>query len=624
MFLMSSDHRLLAAWRRVADRLSASPAATSLFPRLLLPLIALVLVCAASVYAMVWMANDQVSQVQGQIVLERERAALSDGLARETERLIQHTQALSPIDDFMVAYYDGRLDALFAAQRLEDRGVDAALILIPDGSILFALQSDHLSGDFANRQRLLLERAMTNGTGEPEVHFTRDADGSLIVMAIVRRATQSGSLTGALGLVVQFTQAELDQLAAATELSELKVSPGAVAVPEGWGSLPLGLQDLPGQRVQLVWPLSAQAVPLLGDAPQMVLIVGGTLVLILLGLYAARLRTLALDYDAAIYDADAALAAREGVFAQMHHELRTPLNHLLGYTEMMRARMMGPLTPMQTDALETVEHSGRLLKEVLDNILHYQSMEGLDQPRRAEPVDVLQTCQSVLRTLKATAERRRISLVLQRLEAPRLLLADAADLKHAILAVVGNALKFSPDGARISVTARFNERACILSIADDGPGMEPLGQLKARSAFTSFDPLGSDGQPRGLGLGLCVVQHLMTLHGGRLRIDSQPGEGTIVQLIFPAERVGALVDSRAENPETDKGESEGLVQHPGPLARHGRAGGIAAGGDDSVLEASQSATKSQRTGADQPVTSKPLTAKQAETKPEKADPVAVA
>ncbi|MCC7271969.1 MAG: PAS-domain containing protein [Alphaproteobacteria bacterium] len=231
--------------------------------------------------------------------------------------------------------------------------------------------------------------------------------------------------------------------------------------------------------------------------------------------------------------------ARIAFVAGLGHELRTPLAAVQGYAEMIEHEVLGPLeTPKYRECAALIHHSGRHL---LDLVLELPE-RGADGPRRPgireETIDLAELMRRQATMVQPLAREKATQLVLNMPEHPPRLRGDARMVRQMLLNLLSNAVRFTERGS-VTVTLRRREDGGIdLDVSDTGVGMAPdvvarLGEPYFRGAAAAA------AQVPGTGLGLGVVQDLLTLHQGRLAVASVPGQGTSVVLQFPPGRTVA-------------------------------------------------------------------------------------
>ena len=250
-------------------------------------------------------------------------------------------------------------------------------------------------------------------------------------------------------------------------------------------------------------------------------------VLVLRDLTEARAMTL--DTRARLEEAEARLKGRTAFFASLGHELKTPLNAILGYADMMRAGIRGPMPEPYKDYPEIIHESGQDLLLLVDDILDLAKAEADRQRLEPEPVDLTASAQSILRQLDNQAERAGVKLKLKA-TSEVWAEADARAVRQIWQNLVSNAIKYSSSGGTVTLDARDEGNATVLSVTDKGAGMSSEDVRRVLEPFSQ----GSNSKGRqGTGLGLAVVNSFAQLHGGQVVIDSAPGKGTKVEVSLP-------------------------------------------------------------------------------------------
>ena len=235
--------------------------------------------------------------------------------------------------------------------------------------------------------------------------------------------------------------------------------------------------------------------------------------------------------------AEAANRTKSAFLANMSHELRTPLNAIIGFAEIMRDELLGPIgAPHYREYAADIFQSGTHLLDLINDILDLSKVEAGRLELHEENCNVPEILAASLRLMNERAHASEIRIEQHFPANLPLLRADARSLKQIVLNLVSNAIKFTPADGRILISATAGEDCFRLSVKDTGIGMTPDGVKKALEAFGQVDSSLSR-KYQGTGLGLPLTRALVELHGGRLEIESALGAGTCVTAVFPAERI---------------------------------------------------------------------------------------
>lgn len=237
--------------------------------------------------------------------------------------------------------------------------------------------------------------------------------------------------------------------------------------------------------------------------------------------------------SAALEVARKANAAKSDFLAKMNHELRTPLNGIIGLAEIIRHKSSGkPMSPDQVNNLVgNIHQSGSHLLSLVDDLLDLSRLDAGTREFKPAEVTVRTEVDAAVLTLTSIAEKKRI-IVLNRCDADLDWMLDQRALKQVIINLVNNAVKFSPPGSKVEISADTTDDALCLHIRDEGPGITEEEQSHILSPFGRGD-YAEDNKIDGVGLGLTIVSELLKLHGGRLDVESTPGEGSVFTAVFP-------------------------------------------------------------------------------------------
>jgi len=237
--------------------------------------------------------------------------------------------------------------------------------------------------------------------------------------------------------------------------------------------------------------------------------------------------------------------AKTEFLTNMSHELRTPLNAVIGFSELIKDQLFGPIGEKRyAEYAKDIHDAGTHLLDIINDILSISRIELGQMKLNEGEIEVERAIASVTRLVALRAQEKSIGLEV--VVEPRLplLVADERAVKQMLLNILGNAVKFTESEGRIQVSAyREASGDLLVAVADNGIGIAPESIDKVAEPFFQADA-SLERRHEGVGLGLSIVRDLMALHGGRLAIESEPGRGTTVILSFPAARV--LSDTAAE------------------------------------------------------------------------------
>jgi PAS domain S-box-containing protein len=244
---------------------------------------------------------------------------------------------------------------------------------------------------------------------------------------------------------------------------------------------------------------------------------------------------------AALQQAIAAGRTKSEFIANMGHELRTPLNAVIGFSEMLKEQMLGPIGKAAYVSYATDIHtSGVRLRDALNSILDIARIEGGRYQLEEDAVRLRDAVGAAVGSVAEAAQRKGTAIETRLDGAPLALRADARAIQHILVNLLSNAVKFTGEGGRIAVSGSVDAAGdCVLAVADNGVGI-PADQLdKVLEPFHQADA-SLARKYEGVGLGLSLAAGLMELHGGSIAIASAPNAGTTVTLRFPAARVLAV------------------------------------------------------------------------------------
>lgn len=239
--------------------------------------------------------------------------------------------------------------------------------------------------------------------------------------------------------------------------------------------------------------------------------------------------------------AEFATNSKSSFIANLSHELRTPLNAIIGFSEMILTGMQGPLTDKQREYMTDIHKSGRYLLGLIGTVLDMSKIEAQKIELREESLDLAVLLTDTVNGLGIGGADgiERVTLTLPP-DLPRLR-GDWTKLRQVFSNLVGNALKYSPDGGPVSVRAAVEDDGdVVFTIADQGIGI-PEDQINSVLEPFSRSAVSRAKRIEGTGLGLPLTKGLVEAHDGTLTLRSALGEGTTVIVRLPAERVVGAV-----------------------------------------------------------------------------------
>jgi PAS domain S-box-containing protein len=236
-----------------------------------------------------------------------------------------------------------------------------------------------------------------------------------------------------------------------------------------------------------------------------------------------------------------ALRVKDEFLANMSHELRTPLNAILGLSESLGEQIAGPLNEKQQKYIVTISESGRHLLSLINDILDLAKIEAGQITLDINRVDIQSVCEASLRMIKQLAQNKRQDVRLEIDDEIGLIWADERRLKQMIVNLLSNAVKFTPEDGKIGleVHGNLNENEVMITVWDNGIGMKEEDLSRLFQPFVQLDS-GLARETTGTGLGLALVAQMVRLHGGSVRVNSHPEQGSRFTIVLPWEPALAI------------------------------------------------------------------------------------
>ena len=243
---------------------------------------------------------------------------------------------------------------------------------------------------------------------------------------------------------------------------------------------------------------------------------------------------------------------KSNFLATVSHELRTPLTSIIGYSDMLAAGIAGELNGEQQEFVETIRGKGDHLLALITSLLDLNKLEQGNLPLRREPVSPASLVEDLAKTVRPQAQKKDVKIAVEIEPRPEPLPLDPVRIKQVLFNLAENAIKFTPKGGTVRFGVRTTEmidgaddegalglvlmaaprRAVEFWIADSGIGIPAGEHAKIFDAFYQVDG-SSTREHGGTGLGLSIVKRLVEAHGGRVWVESAPGEGATFRFVIP-------------------------------------------------------------------------------------------
>jgi PAS domain S-box-containing protein len=248
---------------------------------------------------------------------------------------------------------------------------------------------------------------------------------------------------------------------------------------------------------------------------------------------------------------------KSGLLANVSHELHTPLVSIKGYTEMILKRKLGPLTPEQERGLQVANKNIDRLIELIDNLLSFARLETGEARLSIEDIPLWQLVDEAVDLVGERIRRRNISITTQYESDDLVVRGDRVKLGQVFTNLLTNAVKFNRDGGRIALAGRRAAGGFVeVEVSDTGIGIAPDQRERIFERFYQVES-GPRRRYEGTGIGLSIVRDILRLHGGSIRVQSVPEEGSTFTFTLPMARRSPAGDSRPAAGRTrNRGASE--------------------------------------------------------------------
>ncbi|MBN1991245.1 MAG: GAF domain-containing protein [Anaerolineae bacterium] len=269
-------------------------------------------------------------------------------------------------------------------------------------------------------------------------------------------------------------------------------------------------------------------------------------------LLAQRVAERTMDLQVANEELARAARLKDEFLAGMSHELRTPLTAVLGMAEILKVGVYGQLTERQTKAINNIDESGHHLLALINDILDLSKIEANKLDLEIKPVSVEAVCQSSLQFIKQNAHKKSIKVSYTLDKAVAVLPVDQLRLKQILVNLLSNAVKFTPPGGKIGleVEGDATRQWVHFTVWDTGIGISRADLPRLFEPFVQLDSKLSR-QYSGTGLGLALVSRMAKMHGGKVKVESEVGQGSRFTVTLPWSEPLKTVTADEAPPATD-------------------------------------------------------------------------
>jgi signal transduction histidine kinase len=221
--------------------------------------------------------------------------------------------------------------------------------------------------------------------------------------------------------------------------------------------------------------------------------------------------------------------------ANMSHELRTPLNAVIGFSQVLRDEMVGPVNEKQGEYLDDIISSGNHLLSLINDVLDLSKVEAGQVELEVHPFSLREALERgvVMVRERATEDGVRVAFVAD--PEVDVVAGDERRIKQVIFNLLSNAVKFTPAGGEVDVSATRANGEVRVSVADTGPGIAPEDRERIFEEFQQSET--GVGLREGTGLGLALSKRYVELHGGRIWVESEVGRGSTFTFVLPARSI---------------------------------------------------------------------------------------
>jgi signal transduction histidine kinase len=250
-----------------------------------------------------------------------------------------------------------------------------------------------------------------------------------------------------------------------------------------------------------------------------------------LGALAANVNAMNDELRRVYTELEAASRHKSEFLASMSHELRTPLNAIIGFSQVLREQMFGPVNEKQAEYLDDIVSSGNYLLALINDVLDLSKVEAGQVELEMQPFSVREALERGVVMVRERATEDGVDIALASDLDVDVVEGDERRIKQVIFNLLSNAVKFTPPGGEVDVSAARVNGEVRISVADTGPGVAVEDHERIFEEFQQTEA-GLE-QREGTGLGLALSKRFVELHGGRIWLESEPGKGSTFVFTLP-------------------------------------------------------------------------------------------
>jgi signal transduction histidine kinase len=220
--------------------------------------------------------------------------------------------------------------------------------------------------------------------------------------------------------------------------------------------------------------------------------------------------------------------------ANMSHELRTPLNAIVGFSQVLKEKLFGPVNHKQDEYLDDILSSADHLLALINDILDLSKVEAGQVELESSMFSLREALERGVVMVRERATRNGVQLTLELDRSVELVEGDERRIRQVVFNLLSNAVKFTPRGGQVDVSTAREDGEVLIAVKDTGPGIAAEDQARIFEEFQQAKA-GNGERPEGTGLGLALSRRLVELHGGRIWVESEPGKGSTFTFTLPVE-----------------------------------------------------------------------------------------